>query len=271
MKKIFALLIAILMVATLVACSGKDDIGNPLETLGVNDNSFSNNNIGTFTYEVGEDGHYEITSYNVNVATEHTLDIPSEIDDVLVTAIADEAFKSVNSITSVTIPASVKRIGDFAFSDCDKLTTVTFADSVEELGVGLFQNCDLINNIVIPANVTVLPDYIFWGCASLSNITFNAKLEVIGEGAFYNCDALTAVTLPAALTEVQDAAFYGCDNLATVTVGASVTKIGDAAFSGLTKNVTFKTTEGSYFATYFGAVYGINEKDYSHYAIQLVK
>ena len=52
MKKFFALLIALLMVATLVACANDDDTGNSLETLDINNNNFSNNDVGAFTYEV---------------------------------------------------------------------------------------------------------------------------------------------------------------------------------------------------------------------------
>ena len=202
MKKIFALLIALLMMATLVACSN-DDTGNPLETMGLDDNSYSNNDIGSFTYEVSADGHYEITGYSVNTKTEHKLEIPAEIDDIAVTGIAAEAFKSCTSITAVTVPDSVKYIGDFAFYDCDNLKTVTIADSVETIGVGAFRGCDVLNDVKLPATLTVVSEQLFWECASLSKITFGTKTAVIGTGAFYNCDALTAIALPSTVTEVQ--------------------------------------------------------------------
>ena len=269
MKKIFALLIALLMMATLVACAD-GDTGNPLETLGVDDNSFTNNTVGTFTYDVGADGHYEITGYSVNTATEHELEIPSEIDDIKVTSIANEAFKSCTSITSVTIPDSVKRIGDFAFYDCDNLKTVKIADTVAEIGVGAFRECALLNNVKLPASLTKVSDQLFWECPSLSKITFGGKVAVIGVGAFYNCDALTAITVPSSVTEIQDTAFYGCDKLVSITVPASVAKVADSAFGGINaEKVTFNAVKDSYFATFFEATYGINTADYSHYEIKV--
>ena len=272
MKKFFALLIAVLMLATLVACSDKDDTGNPLETLGIDDNTFSNNNVGSFTYEVGADGRYEITGYLVNTATEHEVVIPSEIGGVEVTGIADEAFRAINSITKITVSNTVVRIGDYAFADCDKLTAIVMADSIKELGVGVFSGCDLINNVSIPKLVTKIPDECFMNCPSLSAVSLvNCdELKVIGEGAFYNCDALVSFPIPATVTEIQATAFYNCDKLVSVTVPASVTTVGDAAFGELSgAKVTFKTAKDSFFAKYFNEVYAINTADYSHYTLVL--
>ena len=269
MKKIFALVIALLMIATLVACADKDDTGNPLETMGANDNSFSNNNVGTFKYEVGEDGHYTITGYVVNVASSHAVEIPKEIDGITVTAIAAEAFSSATTITSVTIPDSVKSIGDFAFYDCDKLKTVTIANSVKEIGVGAFRDCAVLNNVTLPASLTEISDELFWNCPALSVIS-GENVSVIGKGAFYNCDAFTNIKFPSTITEIKEMAFYGCDNLKSITIPESVVKIGTAAFGNIAADkVTFTTKTGSYFATYFEATYGANQIDYSHYELVL--
>ena len=272
MKKFFALLIAILMMATLVACSDKDDTGNPLETLGVDDNTFSNNELGTFTYEVGVDGHYEITGYLVNKATEHEVVIPGEIGGVLVTGIGTKAFKSLNCITKIPLPESVERVGDYAFADCDKLTTVFFTDSVNELGKGLFRDCALINNVDIPTLVTKIPEECFFNCPSLSAIDLRGGIDltVIGKAAFFNCDALVSFSIPATVTEIQETAFYDCDKLAKINVPASVTTIKDAAFAEISsEKLAFPTPEGSAFAKYFSENFAINEKDYSHYKLEI--
>lgn len=274
MKKFFALLIAILMMATLVACSDKDDTGNPLETLGVDDNTFSNNELGTFTYKVGPDGHYEITGYIVNKATDHEVVIPGEIGGVLVTGIGEKAFKSFNCITKITLPESVVRVDNYAFADCDSLAAVVFTDSVKELGIGVFYGCALINNVDIPTLVTKIPDECFFNCPSLSAIDLRGcnDLTVIGKAAFFNCDALVSFSVPATVTEIQETAFYDCDKLAKINVPASVTTIKDAAFAEISsEKLTFTTAEGSAFAEYFNEIFAINEKDYSHYKLEYVK
>ena len=269
MKKIFALLLAMFIIATLVACATEGGDENALESFKLDENAFTNNNIGTFTYDVSADGHYEITGYIVKSSTEHEVVIPETIQDVLVTSIAADAFKSCTSVTAVTIPSSVKYIGDFAFYDCDKLAKVTMTDSVIEIGVGAFRGCDALNNVVLPASITTIADQLFWECSSLANITFGNAVTVIGEGAFYNCDALAAITVPSTVTEVKAVAFYGCDALVDITVPASVTAVGDAAFANIAaEKVTFTAKTGSFFATYFETVYGINDKEYAHYELK---
>ncbi len=266
MKKILAILIALLMVATLVACG--DDISdeNSLDTIKSDEKVFSNNNVGTFTYDVSEDGHYEITGYDLNTATPHEVIIPESIDDVLVTSIADDAFKSIASITSVTIPSSITTIGQFAFYDCDKLAKVTVADSVASIGAGAFSECDILTSITLPKNLAEISDQLFWNCTTLAEVVFPESLTVIGEGAFYNCDALTSVVIPSAVTEIKKTAFYGCDALTSVTVPESVTTIGEAAFAGCKADkVVFSAKADSYFASYFAEAFAPNGDEYAHY------
>ena len=268
MKKILALLLALFMIASLVACSDDTTEENSLETIKSEENVFSNNNIGTFTYDVNEGGHYEITGYVLNVATEHEVIIPSEINDVPVTSIADNAFRSIASITAVAIPESVTSVGEYAFYDCNKLSKVTIADSVVAIGTGAFGDCDLLTSVTLPKNLSEISDMLFWDCAALAEVAFPETLTVIGEGAFYNCDALTTLVIPATVTTIKRTAFNGCDSLASVTVPASVTEVGDAAFGNIAaEKVTFTAKKDSYFAEYFDTNYAVNDVEYAHYEI----
>ncbi len=266
MKKFLAILIALLMIAALVACGEETNDENSLDTIKSDENVFSNNNVGTFTYAVSEDGHYEITGYDLNTAVEHEVVIPETIEDVLVTSIADDAFKSITSITAVTVPSSVTHIGEFAFYDCDKLAKVTLADSVATIGLGAFSNCNALTSITLPKNLAEISDQLFWDCSVLAEVVFPEALKVIGEGAFYNCDALTSVVIPAGVTEVKKTAFYGCDSLTSVTVPESVKTIGEAAFAGCKADkVVFSAKADSYFASYFAEAFAPNGDEYAHY------
>ena len=55
--------------------------------------------------------------------------IPSTLGGAMVTAIANHAFRDAASITSITVPASVKSIGSYAFSGCTELKSITMLDS----------------------------------------------------------------------------------------------------------------------------------------------
>lgn len=59
-----------------------------------------------------------------------------------VTAIADRAFENCYSLTSVTIPNTVKSIGYAAFYYCNNLTSVAIPNSVENLEGYVFFYCE---------------------------------------------------------------------------------------------------------------------------------
>lgn len=64
-----------------------------------------------------------------------------------VVRINDCAFMSCKSITSITIPSSVKHIADYVFLECANLTSITLPKDIEYLGYGLFVNSSLTSII----------------------------------------------------------------------------------------------------------------------------
>ena len=94
------------------------------------------------------------------------LTIPSELDGLPVTEIAEKAMKGHAGITSVTIPGSVKIIGVSAFEGCGKLTSLTLGEGVEKIYSSAFRSCDL-RALRIPRSVTLVGGYAFKGNANL--------------------------------------------------------------------------------------------------------
>ena len=71
---------------------------------------FKTNN-GTISYEI-DNNEVIITHYS---GEDTNLEIPSEIYGKSVTTIGNHVFRDCDSLTSITIPNSVKIIGDYAY------------------------------------------------------------------------------------------------------------------------------------------------------------
>lgn len=103
-----ALFLAILLVfSTVCIASAADKEPTPITS-------------GDYQYVVLDDGTAEITKYT---GSEASLTIPTELDGIAVTSIGKFSFEKCTSITSLTIPGSLKSIGKNAFRYCTFNTT----------------------------------------------------------------------------------------------------------------------------------------------------
>jgi len=93
-----------------------------------------------FSYELTSDGQgIKIKKYKGNGGI---VNIPEKIEGYPVTVLATTAFTGNAApgslITSVIIPASVKKIESFCFQNANNLTSVTFLGRGVELAIGVF-------------------------------------------------------------------------------------------------------------------------------------
>ena len=199
-----------------------------------------------FTYT--SNGTYiTITKYN---GSESSVTVPSTIANLPVQEIGQEAFNGNLSITSVTIPSSVKKIGTGAFCNCQKMATLTLNEGLTEIGNQSFKYCFALKSVTIPStvskvgtsafeqcknmtSVTMKGSYIapqmFYDCVALSSISIPSSVTYFGNGAFMNCISLTSATIEANAA-IGNNAFDSCSSLSTVTL-KNVTKIGNSAFA----------------------------------------
>ncbi len=104
--------------------------------------------------------------------------IPNSIEGITVTSIGPSAFRHCTSLTSITIPNSVKSIGDGSFFDCSALTSITIPNSVTSIANQAFAFCVSLTSITIPNSVTTIGSELFGYCSKLTTIQVpNAKVS----------------------------------------------------------------------------------------------
>ena len=113
---------------------------------------------GRFEFvEDTENGGYMIYDYLLN---EDAVEIPAEINGKPVTSIDQYSFYQ-KTMTSVTIPDTVKKIGKSAFYECKNLKNVHIPDSVTDLEPYSFGDCYALASFNIPKGITEIPAYAF--------------------------------------------------------------------------------------------------------------
>lgn len=202
---------------------------------------------GQYIYEVDASGAATLTGYQ-GAGTEVV--IPDVVDGYPVRFL-NNTFRDKNTITSITIPASVLAVNDTAFAGCKAIQSFTVAPENPNLtndDEGVLLSKDLTTlyrypvgkhqssgTYTIPATVSTVFGYAFEGY-NTPGIVIPGNVKVIGDYAFANTGNFNGVTSWAEGTElIGTYAFYGCMNL-NVTLPASVKTIGVYAFANC-KNI----------------------------------
>lgn len=169
--------------------------------------------------------------------------------------IAPHAFEDCEDVTSVSIPASVRKIGYEAFSRCRQLSRLTFAGGVTHIGDLAFNGCAGLTSVRLPDSLRSLGNYAFANCTQLTDVSLGRELSDVGANPFAYCRSLGRITCAGgnrrfSLTEgnlidladsrlilhLNDHAALPRRQAQTPThirIPAGVRRIGDGAFIGL--------------------------------------
>ena len=252
MKKLLALLLALLTVFAFSACSEDANGGDENDQYKKDDTVITEvtmKNGDTFHFTNVDSESVIITKFESTEDVAHEVVIPSHLDGKAVVAIGQEAFAGCSNISKITFPTPADfvlaepdfviakysmTIEPFAFRNCDALTTISIPNYVTEIGESAFYGCISLNEVVLPADskLETLAHSLFMECEVLSSIVIPASVRTIEQGAFFGCTALKTVDFAEGTTMIVKQAFQNCKSLEEVILPSSLVTIGTQAFSG---------------------------------------
>ncbi len=238
-KRVFAMLLAVLMLCLCVACSDKEEGGvtdDPVINIGPQTLTYTDSQGDTFTYDYLSSTTVTILDF-VGNDEPHMVTIPAVIDGRAVTEVAAKAFYGKSNISEIKSEAQLVKVGDYAFAYCEALTKVTLPATTSTIGEGAFAYCPNLTTCVLPEGLREIGWSAFFNAVLLSEITFPSTLQTIGAGAFMNCTSLKAIELAEGLTSVGEQAFYQCTAVETLKLPASLTEIGEWAFNPFVRDL----------------------------------
>lgn len=218
----------------------------------------------SYTYEVDAEGNATLTAY---LGTETEIVVPDVIAGMKVVGLKG-TFLGKDTITKITIPATVREINDTAFAGCKAIQSFTVLPENEIFlndadGVLMSKDQTVLyrypvgrhvpqgtytipatvttvfnyafegystQDIMIPANVKTIGDYAFANTGNFNGVSnWEEGTEVIGTYAFANCTNLK-VKLPSTVKTIGVYAFTNCKNMMIDISKCAITEVADYLF-----------------------------------------
>lgn len=107
--------------------------------------------------------------------------IPAKIDEYTITGFENIAFtynpSKAQTLTSITLPATIEEIGMGAFRGCTQLSSVDLSacTKLTQLSANAFYNCTSLASVTLPENLTSIGNYAFQSCRNLKTIYLLSK------------------------------------------------------------------------------------------------
>ena len=190
------------------------------------------------TVEVLSNYYLHNTPYSGSIVIPQTVEYDG--NTYTVTALAETAFESCTTMTSLTLPPTIRSIGSHCFYNCT-FTTLQLPDSLRRIDDHAFLYSS-ISSLHLPACFEEYDECSFWA-RNLMSITVdegNPRYRSIG-GWLYSKDSLTlcivpsgetgAVAVPQFVQYLDKMAFGFCSRITAVTLPEGLVSIGDFAFN----------------------------------------
>ncbi|MBQ8050579.1 MAG: leucine-rich repeat domain-containing protein [Bacteroidaceae bacterium] len=186
---------------------------------------------GGLYYEFYEDGTCQVVRGPRqpigDVAIPETVTYEGKAYDV--TSVGSYALWKSDQMTSLAIPASVKRVASYAFGECPQLRSLVVTSNENlSYGDGAFSGTKNVEGLML--DMEVIPEKPYSDFNQLKTITMSGRVHKICDNAFRDCSSLANFSLPESLDTIGHFAFQkSCVD--SISFGENVKYIGEGVFA----------------------------------------
>lgn len=241
MKKSIALLLSLVMLLSLAACSQVRKVDEDEEK-----ESSSQEQEGTLGGETTKPGSQETKpGATGEISAASLMEMPENPEtDFEYTTIGQTQCcitKYVGSSEIVVIPQTlggyqVVEIKGYVFANETPVKAVRIADTVTQVGNALFFNNKNIEVVVLGKGMRSLgakkDNSAFQNSSNLREVVLNEGLETLGNYSFGGCKSLEYIEIPGTVKELSGIAFFG-SGLKEVVLNEGTEVLGSACFSDI--------------------------------------
>lgn len=112
-----------------------------------------------------------------------------------ITRIPYQAFYGFSSVTSVSLPSTLRSIGSFGLADC-AFEELILPDGLESIDAFAFTFCRQLRRCEIPAGVRAILEFVFQECISMHTLTLHEGVLLLEEEYLRGCDSMHELTIP---------------------------------------------------------------------------
>ena len=134
-----------------------------------------------------------------------------------VTALADYGLQDKSSLTSVTLPETVKKIGGHALRGTG-ITSMLIPNSVDTIEAFAFYGCTALTSVELGNGVKFMGSYTFEACSNLQTVKIGTGMIKMNYSVFKDCPLLTDVTCLAVTPPQINGTFGGTTPITTATL-----------------------------------------------------
>lgn len=213
MKRIIALVLALMLLAALAGCQQSGTDGTMLPTTGAPSQQQS-------TVPTTQGGGADLGGTITEAMVRNHAPTPENQFRYTEVAGGVEVYEYLGTDSIVVIPETIAgkkvvKLGGYLFANKSPVRGVYIPDGIDEL-VSTFINNDKVE-LVICEGVSLIGIYTFLNCPNLHTVKVSDRLTTIGQYAFSMCTGLVKLYLPESVTvmseDAEDTVFIMSDNL----------------------------------------------------------